>query len=176
MLAGAQRDLARYQTLVAQNSIARQTADDQAATVKQDEGTVLADQGAVAGRPGQRALLPDHLAGRRPRRRAAGRSRATSSPPALTTGIVSVNQIEPIAVTFTVPQGDFQRLSAVSGGFTRPLAAQALSQETGADLGVGRADRRRQPRRPDHRHGAAEGALRQRRPAAVAGPVRQRAS
>ncbi len=33
--------------LVAQNSIARQTAEDQAATVKQDQGTVLADQGTV---------------------------------------------------------------------------------------------------------------------------------
>jgi membrane fusion protein, multidrug efflux system len=55
----------------------------------------------------------------------------------LTTGIVSVNQIEPIAVLFTVPQGDFQRLSAVSGGFSRPLAVEALSQETGADLGAG---------------------------------------
>src|SRR6185312_9079115 len=48
ILAGAQRNLARFQTLLAQNSIARQTADDQAATVKQDEGAVLADQGAVA--------------------------------------------------------------------------------------------------------------------------------
>ena len=48
---------------------------------------------------------------------------ATSSPPALTTGIISVNQVEPIAVTFTVPQGDFQRLSAVSGR-VRPSAGR----------------------------------------------------
>ena len=77
-------------------------------------------------------------------------------------------------MTFTVPQGDFQRLSAVSGGFTRPLTVEALSQETGADLGSGEliiADNH-----VDQTTGtvADEGALRQRRRAAVAGPVRQR--
>jgi membrane fusion protein, multidrug efflux system len=54
-----------------------------------------------------------------------------------TTGIVSVNQITPIAVTFTVPQGDFQRLSAASAAFSRQLTTQAYSQETGALLGSG---------------------------------------
>lgn len=136
ILAGAQRDLARFQTLVAQNSIARQTAEDQAATVKQDQGTVLVDQGAVAaaqvnvnycritspvdGRVGVRLVDPGNI--------------VTTG---LTTGIVSVNQVEPIAVLFTIPQGDFQRLSTVSAGFTRPLGVEAFSQETGADLGSG---------------------------------------
>ena len=135
-LAGARIDLQRFQTLVAQNSIAKQTADDQAATVKQLEGTVLGDQGTVAaaqvnvdycrisspvdGRVGVRLVDPGNI--------------VTTT---LTTGIISVNQIEPIAVLFTVPQGDFQRLAAVSGNFTRPLAVEALSQETGADLGAG---------------------------------------
>jgi multidrug efflux system membrane fusion protein len=135
-LAGAQVDLKRYQTLVAQNSIAKQTAEDQAATVKQDEGTVLADQGAVkaaevnvgfcqirspvAGRVGVRLVDPGNI--------------VTTG---LTTGIISVNQVQPIAVTFTIDQGDFQRLVEVSHGFTTPLTAQALSQETGADLGSG---------------------------------------
>jgi multidrug efflux system membrane fusion protein len=40
-------------------------------------------------------------------------------------------------VTFTVPQGDFQRLSDASNGFRTPLATQAFSQETGAPLGAG---------------------------------------
>jgi multidrug efflux system membrane fusion protein len=136
VLAGARVDLARYQTLLSQNSIARQTAEDEAATVKQDEGTVLVDQGAVAaaevnvrycrisspvdGRVGVRLVDPGNV--------------VTTS---LTTGIVSVNQVQPIAVTFTVPQGDFQRLSNVSNGFTRPLTTEAISQETGATLGTG---------------------------------------
>jgi multidrug efflux system membrane fusion protein len=53
------------------------------------------------------------------------------------TGIVVVNQIEPIAVTFSVPQGELQRLSDLSDGFRRSLATEALSQDTGAPLGSG---------------------------------------
>jgi len=136
LLAGAQVDLARYKTLVSQNSIARQTYEDEEATVKQDQGTVVADQGTVqaaqvnvnfcripspvAGRVGVRLVDPGNI--------------VTTG---LSTGIVSVNQVEPIAVTFTIDQGDFQRLVQVSNGFTKPLTAEALSQETGADLGSG---------------------------------------
>jgi multidrug efflux system membrane fusion protein len=136
LLAGAEVDLARYKTLLSQNSIARQTYEDEEATVNQDKGTVVADQGAVqaaqvnvnfckihspvTGRVGVRLVDPGNI--------------VTSG---LTTGIVSVNQVEPIAVTFTIAQGDFQRLVQVSHGFTTPLTAEAMSQETGADLGTG---------------------------------------
>jgi HlyD family secretion protein len=40
-------DLLRYQQLVAQNSIARQQAEDQAYVVNQDEGTVKLDRALV---------------------------------------------------------------------------------------------------------------------------------
>ncbi|HEX3920594.1 MAG TPA: efflux RND transporter periplasmic adaptor subunit [Caulobacteraceae bacterium] len=135
-LAGAKVDLARYQALVAQNSIARQTAEDEAATVKQDEGTVLSDQGTVAAAAQNVKFcrIPSPISGRVGVRLVDPGNIVTTG---LTTGIISVNQVEPIAVTFTVPQGDFQRLSDVSNHFTIPLAAQALSQETGADLGSG---------------------------------------
>jgi HlyD family secretion protein len=42
-------DLARYQKLAAENSIARQQAEDQAYVVHQDEGTVKLDEGLVEG-------------------------------------------------------------------------------------------------------------------------------
>ena len=42
-------DLARYQTLAAQNSIARQQAEDQFYVVHQDEGTVKLDESLVEG-------------------------------------------------------------------------------------------------------------------------------
>ncbi len=45
----ARVDLARYQQLATQNSIARQQAEDQAYIVKQDEGTVKLDQAYVDG-------------------------------------------------------------------------------------------------------------------------------
>src|SRR5512142_3371193 len=47
LLKNAELDLARYKTLVAQNSVARQTADTQAALVQQYRGTTQADQAAV---------------------------------------------------------------------------------------------------------------------------------
>ena len=136
LLQGARVDLTRFQTLAAQDSIARQQVDDQAALVKQDEGTVEVDAGTVAaaevnvrycritapvaGRVGVRLIDPGNIVST-----------------AITTGIVSVNETDPMAVTFTVPQGDFQRLSDVSNGFTVPLVTQALSQDTGAVLGNG---------------------------------------
>lgn len=161
LLAEARVDLARYQTLATQDSIARQTLDTQAALVKQDEGIVLTDQGAVAaaatnlrftrivapisGRAGVRMVDPGNIvnggaATALPSTTVSGGASGISnanSAASTASGIVTINQIEPIAVTFTVPQGDFQRLSDVSGGFRRPLATEALSQDTGAVLGTG---------------------------------------
>jgi multidrug efflux system membrane fusion protein len=156
LLANARLDLIRYQNLMAQNAIASQVVDTQAALVKQDEGTVLTDQGAVAaaqvnvnycritspvdGRVGVRLVDPGNLVS------AGGSVASTPSTAAATnnssttsgsSGIVVVNQIEPIAVTFTVPEGDFQNLSNLSQGFTQPLLAKAMSQETGALLDTG---------------------------------------
>jgi multidrug efflux system membrane fusion protein len=161
-LAGARADLARYKTLNSQDSIARQTYEDQLATVGQDEGTVKIDEGAVAaarvnlgwtrivspiaGRTGVRLVDVGNLVSAsgstasQPSTSAATSSAAAptgGSTAASGTGIVVVNQIEPIAVTFTVPQGEFQQLVQLTDGFKRPLAVEALSQETGASLGRG---------------------------------------
>ncbi len=136
--------------LVAQDSIATQTRDDQAALVKQDEGTVLLDQGVVAtaqvnldwcritspidGRAGVRTVDPgNYVSPASGTSSTSGTTGASTSP----VGIVIINEIEPIAVTFSVPQGDYQRLSQVSNGFRKPLATEALSQDTGASLGTG---------------------------------------
>ena len=136
LLEAAKVDLARYQRLKSQDSIAAQQVDTQAALVKQDEGLVLIDQGQVnaaqinvgycrivspvSGRVGVRLVDPGNIV-------------STGD----LTGLVTVNQITPIAVTFTVPQGDFQRLTEVSDGFRRPMMTQAMSQETGALLDTG---------------------------------------
>jgi multidrug efflux system membrane fusion protein len=156
LLANARLDLIRYQNLMAQNAIARQVLDTQAALVKQDEGTVLTDQGAVAaaqvnvnycriispvdGRVGVRLVDPGNLVSvsgsvaSTPSTAAATNNSSTTS---TNSGIVVVNQIEPIAVTFTVPEGDFQNLLNMSDGFTKPLLARAMSQETGVLLDTG---------------------------------------
>lgn len=136
LLTNAKLDLQRYQTLAKTNSISGQQVDTQSALVKQDEGVVLIDQGQVAaaqvnvnytkivspvaGRVGVRLIDPGNVV-------------STTD----ATGIVVVNQITPIAVTFTVPEGDFQRLAQMSDGFTKPLQTQAYSQETGQLLDTG---------------------------------------
>jgi multidrug efflux system membrane fusion protein len=161
LLAEARVDLARYQTLAAQDSIARQTYDTQAALVRQDEGIVVADQGTVAaaatnlrftrivapitGRAGIRMVDPGNIvnggaSSSIPSTTVSGGSSGisnTNSSASTASGIVTINEIEPIAVTFTVPQGDFQRLSDVSNGFRRPMQVEALSQETNAVLATG---------------------------------------
>jgi multidrug efflux system membrane fusion protein len=136
LLRDARLDLGRYKTLAKQDSIALQQVSTQATLVQQDEGLVHIDEGVaaaaqinlrwcrilspVSGRTGVRLVDPGNLV-------------STSD----TTGIVIVNQIEPIAVTFTVPQGDFQHLSDLSEGFQKPLTTVALSQDTNASLGSG---------------------------------------
>jgi multidrug efflux system membrane fusion protein len=132
----ARIDLQRYQTLLSQNSISQQQTDTQAALVKQLEGTVMVDKGSVAAAQVNvnytRILSPvDGRVG--VRLVDAGNIVSTNDP----NGIITINEVTPIAVTFTVPQGDFQRLAALSNGFTKPLVTQALSQETGQPLGTG---------------------------------------
>lgn len=160
ILAGAQTDLQRYTLLNAKDSIARQTYEDEIATVKQDEGVVELDQGAVRaakvnlgwtrivspinGRAGVRLVDPGNLVSANgsqssvPSTAAAvNASAAPTSSGAGGSAIVVVNQIEPMAVTFTVPQGEFQRLVDLTNGFRAALAVKAVSQESGAPLGDG---------------------------------------
>jgi multidrug efflux system membrane fusion protein len=161
ILAGAQRDLARYAQLAAKDSIAKQTYEDEIATVKQDEGLVELDQGSVnaaklnlawtrivspiSGRAGVRLVDPGNLVsasgsqGSTPSTAAATNvsSAPTGGPAGAGSAIVIINQIQPIAVTFTVPQGEFQRLVELTSGFSRPLAVKAVSQETGGPLDEG---------------------------------------
>lgn len=160
ILAGAQVDLARYAQLNAKDSIARQTYEDEVATVKQDEGVVELDQGAVnaakvnlgwtritspiSGRAGVRLVDPGNLVSASGSQSSVPSTvAATNASAASTAGaaggsaIVTVNQSQPIAVTFTVPQGEFQQLVDLTSGFRNPLAVKAVSQETGAPLGDG---------------------------------------
>ena len=132
----ARLKLARYRQLAEQHTIATLDVDTQAALVEQMEGTVMVDQGAVSG---ARAMLGHTrivapISGRVGVRLVdAGNIVSTTE----TAGIVTINQISPIAVTFTVPQGEFQRLSQVSEGFRKPLLTEAYAQESGELLDTG---------------------------------------
>jgi len=122
-LDGARVDLTRYATLIKQDSIAKQTYDDQAATVRQLEGTVRLDQGAVdtarvnlgycritapvAGRLGLRLVDPGNY--------------VTASQ---TNGLVLINQMQPISALFSLPEDDLLPiLKRTHAGATLPAAA-----------------------------------------------------
>jgi multidrug efflux system membrane fusion protein len=103
LLAQAQTNLKRFQTLGRQDSIAQQQVDDQRYLVQQDTGTVLTDQGAVDtaqlnlaycrivspidGQVGLRLVDPGNYV-------------QTSS----ATGVVMITQMQPISVLFSVPE------------------------------------------------------------------------
>jgi membrane fusion protein, multidrug efflux system len=105
LLAQAQMDLKRYQTLTQQNSIARQQSEDQVFIVDQYAGSVKQDQGLVdaqslnisycrivspiTGRVGLRLVDPGNYV-------------QTTS----TTGIAVITQLQPISVVFSLPEDD----------------------------------------------------------------------
>lgn len=112
-LADARLDLKRYIALVAQNSIATQTRDTQAALVKQDEGTVANDKGAVdAARLNlQWTSIVSPVAGRVGIRQIDPGNQVSANG---TTPIAIVTQIDPIDVIFAVPE------SAIAGIVSHP--------------------------------------------------------
>jgi len=122
-LKSAQLTLERYRRLVAKDSLAKQELDTQVATVGQYQGAVQADQAQIAaaqlnlqyaritapldGYVGLRLVDPGNYL-------AAGD----------TTGIVSITQTDPIAVTFSLPQATLASLlPKVRQGQALPVSA-----------------------------------------------------
>jgi multidrug efflux system membrane fusion protein len=123
ILAQAQVDLARYQKLSEQNSIARQQYEDQVYIVQQDQGTVKLDQAQidqqalnilychivspVTGRIGLRLVDPGNYV------------QATTS-----TGLAVVTQLQPITVIFSLPEDDLpELLPQLNAGTTMEVTA-----------------------------------------------------
>ena len=125
-LENARLTLKRYQTLLGQDSIARQDVDTQAALVKQLEGTVMTDRASegtarlnlgytkvvspISGRAGLKVVDIGNLV-------------STSD----TGGVVVVTQLSPIDVEFAVPQDKVQTVQERLASGT-PLAALALDR------------------------------------------------
>jgi multidrug efflux system membrane fusion protein len=109
LLRNAQLDLERYQTLLAQDSISKQQVDTQAALVRQYEGALQSDQGAVdsarlqltyarvtapiGGRVGLRQIDPGNV--------------VHASDP---NGLVVIAQLQPITVVFPIPEDNVPRV------------------------------------------------------------------
>src|SRR6266481_3267456 len=123
LLKNAQLDLVRYNTLVAQNSVAKQTRDTQESLVGQYQATIKSDQAQidaqklnlaycrivspVTGRVGLRQVDPGNYV-------------QTSDP----NGIVVVTQLQPISVIFTLPEDNLPEvMKRVRAGATLPVTA-----------------------------------------------------
>lgn len=110
-LAMARLDLRRYETLAAQDSIARQTMEDERATVAQLEGTVATDRAAV----GSARLNLQYTTIKAPFAGRIGLKQITVGnyvTPSDANGVAVVTRIDPIDIEFSVPQamlGDVQR-------------------------------------------------------------------
>lgn len=137
-LEAAERDLARYKTLVAQNSIQQQTLDSEQATVGQLRASLQSDQAQIDSARLQLgyATIRAPVTGRTGMRLvdAGNMVHATD-----TTGLVVINQVDPIAVVFTLPEADFQAVNAALGAAGRtPLAVTALGRDDHTPLEQGR--------------------------------------
>lgn len=136
LLDQARMDLARYQTLVTQNSIAKQQAEDQVYIVKQYEGSVQLDQAEinqeklnliychitspVTGRVGLRLVDPGNYV-------------QTTD----TSGIAVLTQLQPISVIFSLAEDDIPEIMAqTNAGVT--LTATAYDRANATELATGK--------------------------------------
>lgn len=135
LLANARLDLARYASLARNEGVSRQQQDTQRATVAQYEAIVASDQAAIDnartqlsyttirspidGRVGLRLVDQGNIV------------RAGDA-----TGIVTLSQLQPIAVTFTLPQQEIGRILDALARGTVPV--QALRPPAGAAIGEGK--------------------------------------
>ncbi|HZW72553.1 MAG TPA: efflux RND transporter periplasmic adaptor subunit [Caldimonas sp.] len=136
-LANAHADLTRYTNLLAQDAATRQQVDTQKALVAQLEAAVQTDDAAIhlqqvqlgytrivapiSGRTGARLVDPGNIV------HAADAN-----------GIVVINQIDPVAVVFTLPEEAFQDVNRALRASTEPLQVIAFPRTGNTALGSGR--------------------------------------
>jgi membrane fusion protein, multidrug efflux system len=135
VLANARIDLDRYRMAFSQHAVPEQTLATQQATVNQDEGTVKVDRGTldaakvnvdyaeirspIDGRVGLRTVDPGNIV-----------------PANGTTGIVTITQLQPITIIFTIPEDDISRVvPEMQKG--RKMRVDALDRDNQSELSQG---------------------------------------
>lgn len=136
-LAGAQRDLERYGKLVGSGYQTRQSFEDQQATVAQLQAAIQADKAAIeqarlnleytsitaplTGRTGARLVDPGNYV-----------QTGTGTP------LVSITQLQPIFVSFTLPAKDLDAIR--QGQAAHPLEVEAFATGDGRLIARGTLD------------------------------------
>tara|TARA_A100001391_G_scaffold129734_2_gene88906 strand:+ start:13979 stop:15100 length:1122 start_codon:yes stop_codon:yes gene_type:complete len=134
-LQGAREDLELYQLLDRQDSIAGQQLNQQKARVKQLEGTVATDRAAVADAELKLSWtrIEAPISGRLGLRAVDAGNLVSSGD---TDGLVTITQMAPIAVEFTIPETRLQELLEARGD-DRPLTVDALDRDESRVLASG---------------------------------------
>jgi len=136
-LANARADLQRYGELIKEDATTQQTLDTQRALVNQLQASVKSDEAQIhlaqvqlgfttitapiSGRIGARLVDPGNIV------HAADAN-----------GLLVINQIDPIAVQFTLPESSFQAVNKALDGSHEPLAVEAIDRDTREVLAAGR--------------------------------------
>lgn len=129
-LENAQVDLALYQGLYAEDSIARQELDGQAALVRELKGANKSSQAQVADARLQLSwtTITAPIAGRLGLRKVDAGNLITAND---ADGIVTITQTKPISVVFTIPEVEVARLrGAIRSGDKLPVEALSRDGET----------------------------------------------
>src|SRR5271163_4190754 len=132
--AQAESDLARYQKLGTENSIALQQVADQQFLVAQDAAAMETDKGVIASDQTQL----DYTTLRAPFDGVTGLLQIDIGnliQPSNTTGIVVLTQVQPISVVFTLPNNDIAAVQAAQA--SGPVQATVYDQSGAKELDVG---------------------------------------
>lgn len=135
LLSQAQMDLKRYQTLVAQNSIAKQQSEDQVFIVQQYQGTVKQDQALIDAQTLNIAYchIVSPVTGRIGLRLV---DQGNYVQPDSTTGIAVVTELQPITVIFSIPEDDLPQVMPQLNAGTK-LQVTAFDRANVKQLAVG---------------------------------------
>jgi len=136
-LANARADLKRYGELIKEDATTQQTLDTQRALVNQLQAAVKSDDAQIhlaqvqlgfttitapiSGRVGARLVDPGNIV------HAADAN-----------GLLIINQIDPIAVQFTLPESNFQAVNRALNTQREPLQVEAIDRDTHEVLATGR--------------------------------------
>ena len=136
-LGNARIDLRRYQSLIAQDAATRQQLDTQQALVAQLEAALKMDQAQIDAAQVQLgyATITAPIGGRTGARLVDPGNIVHATDPG---GLVVINQIDPIAVVFSLPEGAFQDVNRALQGSAAPLAVQVSLPGSAQALASGR--------------------------------------
>jgi multidrug efflux system membrane fusion protein len=135
LLQNAQLDFERYQRLVQSSSGTQQQADTARSQVAQYQAALQSDQAAIESAQATLAYttIKAPIDGRTGIRNVDIGNIVSSSD---TTGIVTLSQIKPISVVFSVPQQQLARVNAASAGGTLTVEAISGDGQTVIDNGT----------------------------------------